>query len=230
MKSKTALITGGSRGVGFAICRQLARQDCRVLISTSDPDHGQAAVAALSSSSLQAEALHVDLANAMSIEEAYYDLEGRDIAVDVLVHAAGVFPTGAVLKSDPDQMIGALSVNVFGAMRLAHLFMPGMIARGYGRVVHITHAQGEANGGLVSVPSCMLSLGALNALTLCLAAEAAGDVTVNAVYADLKERGVPGAVAGRSLAETAATVVWLIEHPEGGPNGRFLERRGSTLH
>ena len=230
MTFKTALVTGGSRGLGFAICRLLAHQGFRVFISASDLERGWAAADALSSPRVRVEALHIDLTNAMAIEEAFYDLEGRDIAVDILVHAASLLPTGAVLKSDPDQMIDALSVNVFGAMRLARMFMPGMVARGFGRVVNVTHVPGAAETGLATIPSCMLTLATLNALTLCLAAETAGDVTVNAVCADPKKEQAANPVARQSWAETAATVVWLVEHPAGGPNGRFFEYRDPTLH
>ena len=124
--ARTALVTGASSGIGAAVAELLAAHDFRVLGTSRDPS-------ALTSRIAGVEYLPLDLGDYASVE-ACAAAAGD---VDVLVNNAGESQSGPLEELPMEAIERLFRVNVFGAVRLTQLLLPGMRARGYGRVVMV---------------------------------------------------------------------------------------------
>ena len=118
-----------------------------------------------------------------SVRDCAARLERDGIEVDVLVNNAGVLESGAILSVDDDLLRHTLEVNLLGPLRTARAFLPGMLDRGYGRVVNVSSGAGSLTEAAAYSPAYSISKAALNMLTrqLAFAAEGHGDVKVNAM-------------------------------------------------
>lgn len=222
---RTALVTGGNRGIGLAVCRLLARRGLRVVLASRDREAGEEAAAALGAEAGVVRAEALDVASDASVEAVAERLDADRLRVDVLVNNAGIYPSAALLGPGGDEVLReALEVNFLGAVRTCRVFVPAMVRAGYGRVVNVSSGYGSFGEGLEGPAPYSISKAALNALTVKLAEEVAGapDVKVNAicpgwVHTRMGGRGAPG-----SPEEAAGSIVRLATLPADGPSGRFF--------
>jgi NAD(P)-dependent dehydrogenase (short-subunit alcohol dehydrogenase family) len=222
---RTALVTGGNRGIGFEACRQLAKKGLRVVLTARDPLRGEAAAGALRDEGLGVFFEELDVTDNRSVEACARRLQDRGIGVDVLVNNAGVYPTGNVFSVSEETFGRALDINALGPFRTSRAFVPGMIGRGYGRVVNVSSGGGSFGEGIGPV-AYGASKAALNALTVKVAQVVRGDVKVNAMCPGWVRTEMGGAGAPRSPEQAADTLLWLATLPADGPNGGFFRDRG----
>lgn len=224
--TRTALVTGGNRGIGLEVCRQLARKGLRVWLAARDVAAGREAAAELAREG-EVRALRLDVASEASIREALQVLAGAGAGaeVDVLVNNAGIYPSGSLLRGDLGAFRETMDVHFFGPLLLCRALVPGMLARGYGRVVNVSSGYGALGEGLEGPAAYSVSKAALNALTIKLAGEVSGDVKANAACPGWVRTRMGGRGAPTSVEDGAATIVWLATLPAGGPNGGFFRRR-----
>ena len=221
----TALVTGGNRGIGFEICRQLGRQGMTVLLASREQTAGEEAAATLKGEGLDVRAVALDVASADSITACAAALKRKGVAVDVLVNNAGVIAEGDLLSGDAGPMEQAISVNLMGPLRTAQAFMPAMNQRGYGRVVNVSSNWGSFDAGLEGPAAYAVSKAALNALTVRLAREAGDGVKVNSMCPGWVRTRMGGDSATSSTEEGADTAVFLATLPDDGANGLFFRKR-----
>ena len=137
----SALVTGGSRGLGAALGRVLAREGARVVLVARGARELEAAAAAIRAGGGEAHALAGDIGDpraAAALAGAASALVGP---IDLLVHGAstlGPVPLRLLLDTDPTQLERTLAVNVVGPFRLTQAVAGGMVLRGRGLVVHVT--------------------------------------------------------------------------------------------
>ena len=220
---RTALVTGANRGIGLEAARQLGEAGLDVVLTARDADAGRAAAAALDARFEQ-----LDVASDESVRECAARLDRDGIEVDVLVNNAGVLLSGGILEVDDALVRETLETNLLGPLRTARVFMPPMLARGYGRVVNVSSGSGSLTEASPYTPAYSISKAALNMLTrqLAFAAEGRGDVKVNAMCPGWVRTDMGGGAAPRTAAEGADTIVWLATLPSDGPtNGFFRDRR-----
>ena len=222
---KTALITGGNRGIGFAVAAGLAAAGLRVILGCRSPKEGEAAAAGLRGKGPEARALPLDVAAPASIDAAVATLVRDRIDVDVLVNNAGIYADGDSFSVPMAAIRQSMEVHFFGPLALCRALVPGMLARGYGRVVNVSSGYGAFSGGLGPDTAYAISKAALNALTLKLAGEVRGDVRVNAGCPGWVRTRMGGKAATSSVEEGADTIVWLATLPASGPNGGFFRQR-----
>ncbi|TRW88001.1 SDR family oxidoreductase [Mycolicibacterium sp. 018/SC-01/001] len=175
LTGKTALVTGSTQGIGLAIAEGLAAAGARVVVNGRSQDRVDAAVAGIEGDVVGVAA---DVADADGARALLDDVP----AVDILVNNLGIF--GAVPARDitDEQWRTFFEVNVLAAARLIRSYLPGMVERGWGRVLQI------ASDSAVVTPAEMIHYGvsktALLALSRGFAKDAAGSgVTVNSVIA-----------------------------------------------
>jgi NAD(P)-dependent dehydrogenase (short-subunit alcohol dehydrogenase family) len=221
---RTALVTGGNRGIGFEACRQLARKGLRVVLTARDRVRGEEAAGRLSREGLDVLFEPLDVTDGGSVEACERRLSEAGVAVDVLVNNTGVYPTEGIFSVSEESFEGALELNTVGPFRTCKAFVPAMAERGYGRVVNVSSGGGSFGEGL-GPAAYAVSKAALNALTVKVAQAVRGDVKANAICPGWVRTEMGGSGAPRSPEEAADTLVWLAALPQDGPNGGFFRDR-----
>jgi len=218
VQQRTALVTGANRGIGLAIAQALGRQGHAVILGCRDLAEGRAAAGSLPDS----RALALDLTDPASLQRALRDLDG---GVDVLVNNAGVCPEGDAETVAMETVRAAFEVHVFGPLALIRGLLPGMRARGFGRIVNLSSGWGSFAEGLTGPFAYSVSKAALDALTLSLAHGLKGDLKVNSCCPGWVHTRMGGAGAPRTPEQGADTPVWLATLPADGPSGGFFRDR-----
>lgn len=228
--TRTALVTGGNRGIGLEVCRLLAEKGLRVVLTSRDPGLGEAAAATLQATLPTREVLHepLDLASEASVLDCAGRLRQKGVEVDVLVNNGAVYPAGRLLTIGSEILRETFDINLFGAAWACRAFVPGMLKRDYGRVVNVTSGLGSISGGLGGPAAYSLTKAALNALTIRLASEVRGDVKVNSACPGWVATRMGGPGAPIPAEQAADTIVWLATLPEDGPHGGNFRDRESV--
>ena len=220
---RTALVTGGNRGIGREVCRQLANQGLRVVLASRDlPDGDRAARDLGSGATADILVVQLDVSDQDSIVACSEELTKRNVHVDVLVNNAAICPDGSVLELDHAIAENALRTNLAGPFWLIRAFVPAMVRAGYGRVVNVSSEWGSFAGGLGGPLGYSLTKAALNVLTIKLAREVSDDIKVNAACPGWVRTRMGGTAAPRSVEQGAETIVWLATLPPNGASGGFF--------
>ena len=212
---KRALVTGANRGIGLAIAQGLVDRGHEVLLGARNAAAGEKAARRIG-----AAAVRLDVADPASILRAV-DEAG---AVDILVNNAGVLGSGGVLD-DPEEFAESMAVMVRGPYLLMRHLTPGMVARGYGRVVNVSSGWGAFSEGLGGPGGYGVAKAALNALTVAAARNLPDSVKVNAMCPGWVRTRMGGMGASRSVEEGADTALWLATLGADGPTGGFFRDR-----
>ncbi|HTF46943.1 MAG TPA: SDR family oxidoreductase [Pseudonocardia sp.] len=180
LSGKTALVTGSTQGIGLAIATGLARAGARVAVNGRSDKTVDAAIDELRGQVDGAEV--VAAAADVATPEGAERVAGLLPEVDILVNNLGIFEPTPALEIDDEQWRRYFEVNVLAGIRLTRIYLPGMMARGGGRIQYI------ASDSAVVTPTEMIHYGmsktALLAVSRGFAKEAAGSgVTVNSVLA-----------------------------------------------
>ncbi|MCE2520339.1 MAG: SDR family NAD(P)-dependent oxidoreductase [Alphaproteobacteria bacterium] len=221
----TALVTGGNRGIGLEICRQLACEGHAIVLGSRDPVSGEEAATGLRGAGHDVRVVTLDVSDDESVRACADELAGAGIEIDVLVNNAGVIAEGNLLSGNSAPMKEAIAVNFLGPYRTARAFMPGMARRGWGRVINVSSGWGSFASGLEGPAAYAISKAALNALTVRLAREAGPGVLVNCMCPGWVRTRMGGATATRSVAQGADTALFLATLPDDGPTGGFFRDR-----
>jgi NAD(P)-dependent dehydrogenase (short-subunit alcohol dehydrogenase family) len=208
-----ALVTGGNRGIGRAIAAGLVERGHEVTIAARSG--GAEAAGALG-----CRAVEMDLQDEASIAAGL--AEAGD--PDVLVNNAGVLWDEG-LWDDPAHFDASFAVMVRAPYLLMRAVLPGMGARGRGRVVNVSSGWGSFAEGIGGGGAYGPAKAALNALTVRAAAQAPRGVKVNAMCPGWVRTRMGGASAARAPEEGADTAIWLATLPEDGPSGGFFRDR-----
>ena len=142
----------------------------------------------------------------------------------MLVNNAGVYPTEGVFSVSEETLVMALEVNTLGPFRTCQAFVPGMVRRGYGRVVNVSSGGGSFGEGL-GPAAYAVSKAALNALTVKVSQAVRGNVKVNAMCPGWVRTDMGGRSAPRSVEEGADTAIWLATDRGIGSGGFFRNRK-----
>jgi NAD(P)-dependent dehydrogenase (short-subunit alcohol dehydrogenase family) len=229
MDKRVAVVTGANKGIGYEICRQLARKGLRVVLTSRDAKKGEAAREALVREGLEVLHLALDVTDEASVRTfaGYLDTElGR---LDVLVNNAGILIekyATSVLDENPDNLRATMETNFYGALRVSQALVPVMRKDHYGRIVNLSSGLGQLDDMGDGVAGYRVSKAALNALTRMLAAATKDDgILVNAMCPGWVRTDMGGADASRSVEQGADTAVWLAMLPHDGPTGGFFRDR-----
>lgn len=217
---KKILVTGGNRGIGKEICRQLALKGHRVLLGSRDLAKGQTAAAEMTGN---VEAVALDVSQAESREALARNLP----QLDVLINNAGILPGNAGSgKVTMEEVRQVLEVNYFGVWALIQSLLPQLTQTADARVINMSSSMGtHENLGMGGHASYRISKANLNDLTIQLAADLAGDgIKVNAMDPGWVKTDMGGANAARTVAEGADTAVWLAT-AANIPTGKFWRDR-----
>jgi 3-hydroxybutyrate dehydrogenase len=251
LAGRTALVTGGGRGIGRAIALDFAAAGARVAIASRTRAEVEAVAREAGSGVV---ALTADVADPASVQALFQEARAVLGDLDILVNGAGVAPSAPLVKTTDAQWRQAIDINLSGAFYCLREALPAMTARGWGRAVSIASIAGKT--GTPYIAAYAASKHGLLGLTKVAALEvAARGVTVNAVcpgYVDtpmtdesvrriVEKTGVPAADVRRRLedaspqkrlyttAEVSALVLFLCGDAAAGINGQALNVDGGTV-
>lgn len=143
LAGKTAVVTGGARGIGYAICERLLRSGAAVSIWDKDAKAGEAAAAALAELG-KATAVGVELTDSCSVADATEATITTLGKIDLLVNNAGIAGmTDKTWKIPPDEWRKVIEIDLIGPYLTCHHIVPHMIERGSGRIVNISSIAGK---------------------------------------------------------------------------------------
>jgi NAD(P)-dependent dehydrogenase (short-subunit alcohol dehydrogenase family) len=224
-RGKIALVTGANRGIGYEVCRQLARLKMQVILTSRDPAKGEQAADSLRREGVQVDYHLLDVIEPMQVEQLQLWVTERYGRLDVLVNNAGVLfgEDQSVFSVPLDVVRTAMEVNFFGPLLLCRAFVPIMKKTGYGRVVNVSSEMGSLARMGGDSAGYRASKAALNALTRIVASEVRGyNIKVNSACPGWVQSDMGGTHAPRSLEQGAATIIWLATLPKEGPSGGFF--------
>jgi len=210
LKNKTALITGGGRGIGKAIADAFAREGARVAVAARTLEQVKEVADLLAGKyGVQTHACVCDVSNSASVESMFQDVcKAFDTDVDILVNNAGVAESATLVNTTDELWNKHLAINLSGTFYCTRAALPAMVERGWGRIINIASIAGKTGAPYIAAYSA--SKHGVMGLTRSLALEVgASGVTVNAicpgyVETDMVAKGIERITKRTGLSAEAA--------------------------
>ena len=218
LDGRTALITGGGRGIGRAIAHRLAKAGARVvLIGRTEAEITKVA------RETGGIPVVADLADRRSTDLAIESLSRSERVLDILVNNAGIAESAPLERSDDEMWDRQMEINATSAFRLCRAFVPAMVKKGWGRVINVA-----SNAGLTGYPytaAYCASKAAMIGMTRALAVDLAKTgVTMNAVCPGWVETRMSGEAIERIVRKTGRTEAEARAALEKmSPQGRMID-------
>lgn len=241
LTTRIALVTGGSRGIGRAICTALARQGAYVIINYAGNEAAAAeTLAQISAAGGKGETLRFDVADAAAVEAALKDVVARHGKLDILVNNAGLAMDQLLARVKQEEIDRTFAVNVEGTLHCCKAAIRTMMKQRHGRIINLSSVVAESgNPGQVVYSA---SKAAIIGMTKTIAREyASRSVTVNCVApgfietdmtSELPEQAKQGILSATPLGrigkpeEVAAAVVFLASDEASYVTGQVVRVNG----
>lgn len=216
------LITGATRGIGFAAATQLNTRGAQVIIASRD-GHRAAAAAAQIGNGVSSVAL--DITDQASVEDAARQIEQQFGRLDVLANNSAILLDHyqSLLELKPEVLLETLNTNVVGTLRVSQAFAPLLAKSSAPRIVNVSSGAGQLDGEAHAwAPAYCISKTALNMLTQQLTA-ALPNVIVNSMCPGWCRTEMGGNDAPRTPDEGAETLTWLALEAPNDLRGKFVK-------
>lgn len=222
---RTALITGSSRGIGFALAQGLAEAGAKVIINSRQVDVVAAAVAKLQELGFQAEGAAFDVADEGAVEAAFADFDQRGVAVDILINNAGIQHRQPMVELSLEDWNRVINTNLTAAFLVGRATARRMIARKQGgKIINIGSLTSEA--ARATVAPYTVAKGGIKMLSRAMAAEwAQFDIQANSIG--------PGYILtdmNEALVNNAAFDAWVKSSNPAQRWGRPDELVGTAIY
>lgn len=238
LEGRTALVTGGTGGIGAATCARLSAEGARVAVADLDADRARELAAELDGFGVE-----LDVRSTESARTAVAAAEAELGPIDVLVNNAGIGDDDFFVRTTEDMWDRVIAVNLRGVLAVTHAVLPGMQERGRGSIVNVASEAGRVGSQLSTVYSA--SKAGVIGFTKALAKETARrGVRVNAVapgpidtpmlriapdaLGEVGERFVQGMVNATAMRrpgkpeEVAATIAYLASEDASFVTGETI--------
>ena len=241
LSGKVALVTGGSRGIGRAVCVALAGAGARVVVNYAGNEEAAAqTLKQVRDAGSDGALARFDVSDPEAVDAAISALVKEHEGIHILVNNAGIALDQILLRIKPEELERTMAVNVGGALWCSKAAIRWMMRKRTGRVINLTSVVGESGNAGQAVYSA--SKAAIIGLTKTLAREyASRGVTVNAVAPGFIETdmtsGLPDKVKEQAIASTplgrmgspediAAAVLYLASEEAGFVTGHVIRVNG----
>lgn len=216
LAGQTGVVTGGGKGIGYAVCRRLARAGLRVVVVDRDAEAAGSATEDLLSEGLDAEALVLDVTIEPAVQAAMAELAARHGQIHILVNNAGVYPYIPFDQLDLAGWRRMLEINCDSAFLCTRALFESMRSHRYGRIVNFSSCVFfNGVGGAAYVASKAANIGFTRALALELGQHG---ITVNAVAPGLIDTEGLRGLGDRADALFESTVPGQIVQRKGVPD------------
>jgi NAD(P)-dependent dehydrogenase (short-subunit alcohol dehydrogenase family) len=227
--TRVALVSGGNRGIGLEIVRQLARLGIITVLGSRSLDKGHEAANALATEQLEVATVALDVEDPDAPARAVGEVSKLFGRCDILVNNAAILIDGpggfdsSLFDLTTETARRTFETNVLGPARLTQAVVPLMRTNGYGRIVNMSSGAGQLSDMGQGFPAYRMSKSSVNALTKITANELAGtNIKCNAVCPGWVRTDMGGPNASRSIEAGAETPVWLATLADDGPTGGFF--------
>ena len=227
--SKLALVTGGNRGIGLEVVKQLSKAGIEVVLTARSEDKGLEALASLGSNNVKFHQL--DISDRESIQQISSWLGNEYGSLDILINNAGINydKWNKAINPNMENVRRTFETNFFGTWNMCIALIPLLKKSDAGRIVNVSSGAGSLNEMIAEAPGYSFSKSALNGLTIQLAQELKMDkILVNSVCPGWVKTDMGGIMAPRSLEEGASSVLQTALIPSDGPSGGFF-RDGAPI-
>lgn len=238
LTGRRAVVTGGANGIGLAVAARLLASGAKVAIWDMN---GSEAAAAAEKLGADAAPVECDISDFGSVQNALASTEGQIGPVDILVNSAGIAGSNSPLAEySVDEWRQIVDINLNGTFLVNKAVVPGLMDRGYGRIVNIASVAGKE--GNPNAAAYSASKAAVIALTKSLGKELAGyDIAVNCItpaaartriFDQMSEEHINYMLSkiprGRFLEveEVAAMVAWLVSAENSFTTGSVFDLSG----
>ena len=224
LAGKTALVTGSSRGLGFAIAEGLADAGARIVLNGVDAGRLDSAATALRAKGHAVDAYAFDVCDEASVLDAFPKLDAADIAVDILVNNAGVQFRKPMVELATEDWRRVIETNLTSAFVVGREAAKRMIPRGYGKVINIGSLTSEL--ARATVAPYTVAKGGIKMLTRAMTAEWAGhNIQANAIG--------PGYMLtdmNQALIDNPTFDAWVKSRTPAGRWGKPEELIGTAVY
>lgn len=220
MSIKTAIVTGGNRGIGREVARQLKELGFKVIITSRSVSKARTAAKELGDNITGYE---LDLNNRSSIKDFSNKIIENYTSIDVLINNAGQLGKDHASSFNIDEIRNVIESNFLSTVELTGSLFQLLKKAQDGRIINVSSGMGQLDSLKEgSYASYRLSKWALNGFTIMLAAELKGsNVKVNSVSPGWVRTDMGGPNAERDVSKGAETIVWLATIDKS-PNGKFF--------
>lgn len=240
LEGKVALVTGGTGGIGTAICKHLVDTGCRVVTSYRNEEKTAAWREAIRTDGYDVSIVKADVANYEDCQAMIAQIEKEIGPIDILVNNAGITRDSSFRKMTHEQWDAVISSNLDSVFNVTRPVIEGMMSRGWGRVVNISSINGQK--GQFGQANYSAAKAGMHGFTMALAQEVARKgVTVNtispgyigtdmvlAVPEDIRNKIIAQIPVGRlgTPQEVAYAVEFLASDEAGFITGADLSMNG----
>lgn len=241
--ARVAVVTGGNKGIGRGIVRQLAERGLTVHLGARDEERGRAAASALRADGLDVRFLHLDVTDETSVALAAKRLQDEHGTLHVLVNNAGIGgPMQPPSETPAEQVRTVYETNVFGVITVTNALLPLLRRAPSARIVNVSSAIGSLSAAAANLDptgvhppgefpvmlSYATSKSALNAVTLTYANELRGTgILVNAASPGFVATDINGHHGLLTTEQGARIPVLLATLDDDGPTATFLGEDGT---
>lgn len=195
LKNRVAMITGASRGIGYAAARRFAQEGARVCMADIDEEGIRRAEETLRGEGLEVFGLRVDVTDRAQVESAVEETVRRYGRLDILVNNAGVIRDNLLFKMTDEDWQTVMDVHLKGAFYCSRAAQKVMVEQNYGRIINISSTSALGNRGQANYSAAKAGL---QGFTKTLAIELGKfGITVNAVAPGFIETEMTRATAAR---------------------------------
>ena len=220
VKGKWALITGAARGIGYLTAKFMAGQGCNLILHSRDLAHTEKVLREVTGLGVEARAVAADLNDLQAVEKMLKEIDGFGVDVDIVLNNAGLqiaYRTDYLATPAKDYLV-SFNVNTIAPAMICYHFLPGMMARGSGRILNTTSG--------IALDVCQAgysaSKAALDKITIDLGSKVQGtDVLINLTDPGWCRTDLGGPQAPNA-PESAIPGIVVGVFVNDGKSGRYL--------
>ena len=245
MSNRVALVTGGTGGIGTAVCKEFADKSCTVIATYYPPEEAQARQWQLDNQRQGYEfiIMPVDVSDYAGARQLVENIETLHRRIDILVNCAGITRDKTLKRMTREQWKEVINTNLNSAFNITQPVVNGMMDRGFGRIINIASVNGQK--GQFGQANYSAAKAGLHGFTMAVAREtAAKGVTVNtvspgyvstpmtrAMRQDILDRIISEVPVGRLAQpeEIAFTVSWLADERNAYTTGANIPVNGGMF-